>query len=482
MASIIFTTDQSGANQNICSTAVASTVTFNFSLSSNYDAYSANITMKKASGTTAPVVVTIYNQPNGGGSSVGSSTVLAANITQSFAPIEFLFSSLSLTAGTSYSLVLSSTTSCSGSNPYSFKSGNFQVTDKVTGAVINTGYGIASAMTSVATLTSSPKTGRAATKALSSVSTLSATATKSKALNASLSASASLTAGATRSRTLSASLSSTSTLSSSAKNSRSAASNLTSSATLSATAAKSKTLSASAYVVSALTGLARVVRNAVATLQSRSVSSATVAATRNSSCEIKSQATLSSAGSVERNLAAEINSSSTLESNAEITRGINSAHEMNCSLSASSSLSRGVAAGLTSSVSLQAEMSGAKSLFSVFAPVQASSKVTADPNVQRPVDAEGDGSVSLSASAMLVANAILNMVSISLLEADASITGEVNKKKREGSGHYVLNSGAFTLRQWKRFIKASDNHIPNRREPESKRIDLRAPGLLRRLK
>lgn len=319
MSQIVFQTDQSGANQNICSTAVASTVTFNFSVSANYEAYSANITMKKASGTTDPVTITIYDQPNGGGAAVGSSTVLASAVTQSFEPIEFLFSGLTLTAGTSYSLRLSSPSSCAGSSPYSFKSGNFQVTDRLTSAVINTGYAIASNITSVATATASPK----------------------------------------------------------------------------------------------------------ASLKTNSQMGSTVV----------------------------------LSSGTMLDRGVSSAIVSDPSVSASMNIVADAKAAIETGSSLSADLSGAKSLFSVFADLVVFSEV--------------------SAAASLVAGVASEMNSSCLLGASAETAGENGRRAREGSGHHVLNSGAFTLRKWRRFIKVSDDNTPKIKH-EGKEIDLRTPGLLRR--
>lgn len=152
---IKFQTDQSGANNNVCS---GSSQIFNFSLARSATIDSADFVIKKGSGTTASIVVSIHNAVNGGGSVVESVTVLASNITQLFTTIAFIFSgNTTLTAGTSYSLVVSSTTSCVGSSPYSMKSGNFQVTDS--GIILNTGYGIASDISNSTTLISSASLG-----------------------------------------------------------------------------------------------------------------------------------------------------------------------------------------------------------------------------------------------------------------------------------------------------------------------------------
>lgn len=177
--SIKLQTDQSGANNNICT---GTSATFNFSLASNNTLDQADFVIKKGSGTTASIVVTIYNQPNGGGSVVSSSTVLAANVTQSFSTIVFAFSSVSLTAGTSYSAVLSSSTSCSGNNPYSFKSGNFQIIDSG-GGVINTGYGIDANVNSASSLSCSTNLSALISSSINNAATASVLITLNKANN-----------------------------------------------------------------------------------------------------------------------------------------------------------------------------------------------------------------------------------------------------------------------------------------------------------
>lgn len=142
--SISFKTDQSGANSNVCST---SSHTFNFSVSTNSTVTTGVFAMKSGSGSTGSVTAAIYNQPNGAGSVVASVAVLVANIPQTFSDITFTFpANTNLTAGTSYSLKISSDTSCTGNAPYSFKPGNFQVIDDTTNAVINTGYGVSAAI------------------------------------------------------------------------------------------------------------------------------------------------------------------------------------------------------------------------------------------------------------------------------------------------------------------------------------------------
>lgn len=147
---IKFQTDQTGANSNVCS---GSNILFNFSLTDTYNLVSADISLKKGSATTASIVATVYDGANGTGNVVASSTILAANVTQSYASIIFPFSNITLSPNVSYSLVLSSTTSCSGSSPYSMKSGNFQVLNSDTGTILNTGYGISASIFSVVSIT-----------------------------------------------------------------------------------------------------------------------------------------------------------------------------------------------------------------------------------------------------------------------------------------------------------------------------------------
>lgn len=166
---ISFQTDQSGANINICST---SSHIFNFSLASNNTLTQATFVTKKGSGTTANIVVSVYDQPNGGGNLVSSSTVLASSISQSFASVVFSFADISLNSGTSYSLVISSSTSCSGNSPYSFKAGNFQVIDSG-GTIINTGYGISSTINSISTITSTANQSMAISSNTSVVNSIS---------------------------------------------------------------------------------------------------------------------------------------------------------------------------------------------------------------------------------------------------------------------------------------------------------------------
>lgn len=152
MINIKFQTDQSGANNNVCS---GSDIIFNFSITDTYNVVGAYISLKKSSGTTASISALIYNASNGGGSLVASSTVLASSITQSYDIIPFLFSNITLSTGSSYSLVLRSTTSCVGSNPYSMKSGNFEILNSDTNTIINTGYGVSSNLNSLCSFTSS---------------------------------------------------------------------------------------------------------------------------------------------------------------------------------------------------------------------------------------------------------------------------------------------------------------------------------------
>lgn len=149
---IKFQTDQTGANKNVCS---GTSEIFNFSITDTYNVSEADIVIKKGSGTTDSIIASIHNQPNGGGSVVGSATVLANNITQSYTSIIFSFSGVILSPGNSYSLVISSSTSCSGNDPYSLKSGNFQVYNADTNTLLNTGYGISSTVLCATTLSSS---------------------------------------------------------------------------------------------------------------------------------------------------------------------------------------------------------------------------------------------------------------------------------------------------------------------------------------
>lgn len=145
---IKFQTDQTGANLNVCSTQ---SQIFNFSLTDTYNVTDADIVLKTGSGTTGSITASIHNQANGGGSVVASSTVLAANITQSYTTIVFSFSNVLLSPNTAYSLVISSSTSCSGSNPYSMKGGNFQIYNSDTNTLLGVGYNISSSVLSNST-------------------------------------------------------------------------------------------------------------------------------------------------------------------------------------------------------------------------------------------------------------------------------------------------------------------------------------------
>lgn len=501
MAQIVFQTDQSGANTNICSTVVASTVTFNFSVSSNYDAYSANIVMKKASSTVDPVTVTIYNQPNGGGSAVGSSTVLASAVTQSFATITFLFSSLTLVAGTSYSLVLSSTTGCSGSLPYSFKAGNFQVLDKTTLTVINTGYGIASALTSVATLSPTTKASKVASTSITSSASLTSSAYKSRALNLSSYVVSTLGAAAKIARAAAAALQARSTSSLSALFGAKPSCQIKGVSTLSSSASLTAKPSCQINVSTAMSPSASLTAKPSCQIKGASTLSASATATKRpscnigcgaglsssatldaeSSCQVKGNATLNASSHMSMNLSSAVASQSYLGANAHLTKGLAAANETECSMSVHAVASRAAASELGSSLSLSASLSGAKSLFSVFADLDVSSKTNASASLDNEAHVEAVLCESgLAANVALMVAAMSSMESSCSVTADPRVTGEAGIKKREGSGHYVLNSGAFIFRQWKRFIKASDNRTPKPKEFESRRIDLRAPGLLRR--
>ena len=110
--------------------------------------------MKKGSASTDGVTATIYNAFNGGGSSVASVFISAANFNQTYTDMTFNFSNYSLPSG-SYSMVLSSNTASGGSTNYFIKSGNFQITDSVTNAVIINGIGIAATPTTISTLSTS---------------------------------------------------------------------------------------------------------------------------------------------------------------------------------------------------------------------------------------------------------------------------------------------------------------------------------------
>lgn len=147
--SISFKTDQSGANAQICS---GSSSKFNFSVSSLATVTTGVFSMKRGSDSTGSVTVAIYDQPNGAGSIVVAVSIAAASFSQTFADMTFNFpEGTQLSAGTSYSLAISSATGCGGSDAYSIKPGNFQVIDNATNAVINTGYGVDAAASVVST-------------------------------------------------------------------------------------------------------------------------------------------------------------------------------------------------------------------------------------------------------------------------------------------------------------------------------------------
>lgn len=145
---IKFQTDQTGANQNVCS---GSSITFNFSLTNISNLVEANIVLKKGSSTVENIVVSVYDQQNGGGSLVASVEIPANDITQSYTPTAFNFNNVILSPDISYSLVLSSASSCSGSSPYSMKSGNFQVLNSDTNILLNTGYGVSASVFGIGT-------------------------------------------------------------------------------------------------------------------------------------------------------------------------------------------------------------------------------------------------------------------------------------------------------------------------------------------
>lgn len=173
---IHFKTDQSGANNNIC---VTESLTFNFSLANNAILDYASFSIKKGSGTTASIIARVYDQANGAGNIVESVTVLAANVAQTFGDIIFTFSgNTTLTAGTSYSLKVTSSTLCTGNNPYSMKSGNFQVIDTTSGGVINTGYGIGANLVNNATMLATAESNYFIESNASSIVTLNSVATR----------------------------------------------------------------------------------------------------------------------------------------------------------------------------------------------------------------------------------------------------------------------------------------------------------------
>lgn len=171
--SISFKTDQSGANSNVCTTQ---SHTFNFSVSNSTNVTTAVFSLKSGSGSTDSVTVAIYDQPAGAGSVVASVSVGVASIPQTFTAVTFTFpANTNLTAGTSYSLKVSSGTSCSGNAPYSFKPGNFQVIDDTTNAVVNTGYGVSAAITATASVSETATAAyTSAAAAVSSVAAMNA--------------------------------------------------------------------------------------------------------------------------------------------------------------------------------------------------------------------------------------------------------------------------------------------------------------------
>lgn len=173
-------TDQTGANQNVCS---GTSLTFNFSLSTNYTLDNADFVIKKGSGTTASIVATVYDQKNGAGNVVATVSILAASVTQSFTTIIFNFNT-NLSADVSYSLVVSSTSSCVGSAPYSMKSGNFQVLDSDTNTVINTGYGISTNTNSISTVTANASQTTVINSSLVAVSTFNSSSYRQHNINA----------------------------------------------------------------------------------------------------------------------------------------------------------------------------------------------------------------------------------------------------------------------------------------------------------
>jgi hypothetical protein len=155
MSNIVLKTDQTGANDPIYS---GNSRIFNFSVTKVYNVASGLFSMKKGSASTDGITATIYNAFNGGGSSVASVFIDGANFAQTFTDMTFDFSNYSLSAG-DYSMVLSSTTASGGSSNYFIKSGNFQITDSVTGNVIIVGIGLTASATTDSTLTATSKQG-----------------------------------------------------------------------------------------------------------------------------------------------------------------------------------------------------------------------------------------------------------------------------------------------------------------------------------
>lgn len=179
---IVLSTDNTGANDPIFS---GNNRIFNFSTTATYILDYALFTVKKGSSSTNGITATIYNAIDGGGSTVATVFLSAANISQTYTATQFNFSSYSLPAGT-YSCVLSSTTASGGNSNYFIKSGNFQVLDSSTLTAISIGFGIQ--LLSVSNVTQTSKI--VATKNLG-VTTTSTTAlitapAAQKKLNASL--------------------------------------------------------------------------------------------------------------------------------------------------------------------------------------------------------------------------------------------------------------------------------------------------------
>lgn len=152
--SISFKTDQSGAQAQICS---GTSSVFNFSVATSSTVTTGVFAMKRGSASTGSVTAAIYNQPNGLGDVVASVSIPAASFSQTFGDITFTFpANTQLTAQTSYSLKISSATTCGGSDAYAFKPGSFQVIDNNTNTVVNTGYGVSADIFSAATVAATP--------------------------------------------------------------------------------------------------------------------------------------------------------------------------------------------------------------------------------------------------------------------------------------------------------------------------------------
>lgn len=139
-----FTTDQSGQATNVCS---GTDVKFNFSLNNTTDTYNlagAYIETSRGNGNTSTDISAIlYSGPNGTGSQLAISTVSYSTISAAgYAVVPFLFTGVTLSPATSYSLVIRSSVSCNGSNPYSIKYKTFTVLNADTNNTLNTGYGI----------------------------------------------------------------------------------------------------------------------------------------------------------------------------------------------------------------------------------------------------------------------------------------------------------------------------------------------------